>query len=112
MKQDEEQQMQTVGFLEAFKNQKRSGGDDMRQYYEIFAVLSRRLVQRGELGRYQQIEWFIQGIPKEMAEIIILLAKLDPYNPESLNFDITYEMALSQIQSDDADTGTRRISAR
>lgn len=47
-----------------------------------------------------------------MAEIIILLAKLDPYNPESLNFDITYEMALSQIQSDDADTGTRRISAR
>lgn len=51
----------------------------------------------GELGRYQQIEWFIQGMPEEMAEITVLLAKLDPYNPESLNFDITYEVALSQI---------------
>jgi hypothetical protein len=71
---------------------------------ETLAVLSRRLVQRGEL-------WFIQGMPQEMAEMTVLHAKPDPYTPESLNFDIAYEVALSQIQSNDADTDTRQISA-
>jgi hypothetical protein len=47
-----------------------------------------------------------------MAEITVLLAKLDLYDLESLDFDIAYEVALSQIQSNDADTGTRRIPAR
>jgi hypothetical protein len=45
--------METVSFLEAYKNQKRNDSDDMRQYCQRFAAVSKLLVGKGELSRYE-----------------------------------------------------------
>ena len=100
--EDVDQQMETLSFLEAFKNQKRKDGDDMRQYCRRFAAVSKLLVQRGELSRYEQVKWFVQGMPEKMAERTVRIAKLDPNKPETMDFDKAYQVSLSQIHSGDA----------
>jgi hypothetical protein len=101
-REDAVQQMETLRFLETFKNQKRNDGDDMRIYCLRFATISKRLVEKGELSRYEQVRWFVQGMPKKMAERTVRIAKLDPEESETMDFDKAYEAALSQIRSEDA----------
>jgi hypothetical protein len=100
--EDVDQQMKTLGFLETFKNQKRTEKDDMRQYCQRFAAISKPLVARGELSRYEQVKWFIQGMHDKMAERTVRIAKLNPEDPDSMNFDGAYKASLTQIHSGDA----------
>ena len=67
----------------------------MRGYCRRYAAISKPLVQRGELSRYMQVRWFVQSMPKMMAERTVLLAKLDPNKPETMDFDKVYQASLS-----------------
>ena len=44
-----------------------------------------------------QIKWFIQGLPKAMAAETVQLANLDLAEPDTLDFDKTYEVTMKLV---------------
>ena len=109
---DVDQQMESVGFLQRLKSKVRTERDDVRHYAQQFAAIANKLAVRGEIGSYERVTWFLQGLPAKMTERVVRGAKLDPTDPSSLDFSKAYTAVISQIQAEEAMEAFRNPSPK
>jgi hypothetical protein len=66
--QDEVQQRQTMGFLEALCGKSREKSDDLAHYIRLFRSTAKALEDKEELAKAQKVKLFLRGLPEHMRE--------------------------------------------
>jgi hypothetical protein len=96
--EDDFQHTRTLAFLEALKNKDREGIPiiELRQYCRQFKQSASHLKKKGQLNDYQASSWFLQGLPRFMANKVVRDKNLDPEKPEDMRFDDIYLHVLEQ----------------
>lgn len=103
----DEQKMWTMAFLEALKSKPRSDDDDIRQYARQFKVTSTYLVSSGQLSKYLQGLWFIQGLPDNAKEELIHSERISLEDPKTMDFGRFYDAVLKICKTKESLSGLR-----
>ncbi|KAJ9246722.1 hypothetical protein DTO195F2_9269 [Paecilomyces variotii] len=83
---DKHQRKYNVQWLERFKNVKRDGSEDLREYNREYQAVSEALVTSGELSRYLQGVWYLQGLPEELKQQVVRELNVDYRTPSTIKY--------------------------
>lgn len=93
---DLDQVMNSREFLEALKKKSRSENDDLLQYSQLLASISRDLLLRTRLDLYTRYRWLLQGFPEKV--VMETFSRYDIYledeHNDGLGFGDLLERAL------------------
>src|SRR5947209_5680284 len=70
---------------------KRTKNDDLRTYAEQFQNVSGALVSQNQLDKFTEALWFLQGLPRDVAEHVRKKAKISKESPETMKLGIACE---------------------
>ncbi|MGI4816393.1 MAG: hypothetical protein ACRYE7_00135, partial [Janthinobacterium lividum] len=102
---DSKQRINSLPFLETFKNKPRDEKSDVRQYIWQFTTISGTLVRNGEIPEFTQTQWFLEGLPERIRGKVVKRCKVNRNEPKTMSFPRVKEVALEVIEEKDAVRG-------
>ena len=89
----------TQAYLEAYKNQRRTSNDEVRNYLREYAALSERVNGIGDLSEYDQCPWFTQGLSVRTCLRVIEKGSLYLKRPRAMKFQLARQIVADTVRT-------------
>lgn len=96
---DMDQKIYSLHFLEVFKSKPRTEDDDLRVYSRQFRSIAIKLANLGQLDEYTCCRWYLQGLPPTTRHKVVKKHAVDVSKPKTMNFAALYDTVILMQES-------------